>query len=94
MDTQVLIDKLTSAISYKFKDDQTAPGLTISKLKHGYYCSVVRYNGPIAQGKIVVCKARADNLTDALKAVAQDFLAQSNQPKNPVDELGDLVKGV
>jgi len=93
MNTETLIDKITNAISFKFKDDHTTPGLTISKLKNGYYCSVIRYTGPIAQGKVVVCKARASNLDDALKAVAQEFLSQNNQPKDPVQELGDLVKG-
>jgi hypothetical protein len=92
MDTQNLIDKLTNAISFQFKEDKTAPGLTISKLKTGYYCSVIRYNQPFGKGKIVFCKAKSATLPEALTAVSKEFLSKSDQPKNPVQELGDLVK--
>jgi len=57
-DVSQLIDKLTNAVSFKFKDDATSPNLTISKLRTGYYCSVVRYSKQgAAQKKVVVCKA-------------------------------------
>jgi hypothetical protein len=93
MSTEVLIDKLTKAISHKYKEDKTAPGLTVSALKKGYYCSVVRYDGAFGNGKVVVCKAKADTLDGALKDVANQFLSLAAQPKDPVQELGELVRG-
>lgn len=89
--TDQLMDKLTKAVSFKFREDKTAPGVTISALKKGYYCSVVRYSGAFAKGKQVVCHARGDDLPTALKSLANTFVAVSAQPKDPVQELGDLV---
>lgn len=89
MSTDQLMDKLTSAVSFKFKEDKTAPGVTVSKLKTGYYCSVVRYTDAFGKGKKVVCKAKGDSLPVALATLAQSFVALSAQPKNPVDELRD-----
>lgn len=91
MTTDQLMDKLTKAVSFRFRDDKTAPGVTVSALKKGYYCSVVRYGGAFAKGKEVVCKARANDLPSALKELATKFVAMSVQPKDPVQELGDLV---
>lgn len=92
--TQTLLETLTKAIVFKYSTDLTAPGVTVSSLKNGkYYASVVRYTGAIAAGKQVVCKATSDTLNGALKAVATQFLGTVKQaPKNPVDELSDLVK--
>lgn len=88
-----LIDKLTTAVSFKFKDDATSPGVTISKLRHGYYCSVVRYakNGATGQKKIVVCKANADNLEDAVKGVVGAFLKVAQPTPDPLQELDKLA---
>ena len=94
-DVQNVIDKLTNAISYKFKDDGTSPGLTISRLKQGnYYCSVVGYpTGGAAskKNKIVVCKAEAGTLDAAVKAVAQAFLVHADHKPNPIEELAELA---
>lgn len=89
--TDILMDKLTKAVSYKYQDDKTAPGVVVSALKKGYYCSVVRYSQAFAKGKQVVCNARADDLPSALKELATKFVAISAQPKDPVQELGALV---
>lgn len=90
--TEQLIDKLTNAVSYRFREDKTAPGIVTSRLKKGYYCSVVRYDGPFARDKKVVCNARGNDLPSALKELANKFLAMTVQPKDPVQELDDLVK--
>lgn len=90
--TEQLVSALTQAISYKFRDDKTAPGLTVSALKKGYYCSIVRYDGPFAREKKVICKAKADTLDAALRGVADQFLTNNKTPKDPVQELGDLLK--
>lgn len=87
-----LVDHLTKAISYKFRDDKTAPGLTVSALKKGYYCSIVRYDGPFARDKKVLCKAKADTLSQALRAVADQFLNSDAAPKDPVQELNSLLR--
>lgn len=91
MDTQVLLDKLTKAVSYQFKEDKTSPGITVSALKKGYYCSVVRYTGAIAKGKVVFCHARGDTLDLALEGVAKEFLSKFNEQPNPMQQLGSLV---
>ena len=89
--TDQLMDKLTKAVSFRFRDDKTAPGITVSALKKGYYCSVVRYAGAFAKDKQVVCKAQGSDLPSALKELANKFVAMTVQPKDPVQELGDLV---
>jgi hypothetical protein len=88
-----LIDKLTNAVSFKFKEDGTSPGVTISKLRSGYYCSVVRYakSGAVGQKKIVVCKAEASSLEEAVKNVASSFLKVAQPQPDPVQELDKLV---
>lgn len=93
-DVSQLIDKLTNAVSFKFKDDATSPNLTISKLRKGYYCSVVRYskNGAI-QKKVVVCKATAANLEDAVKSVVTEFLKVAQVQPDPLQELDKLANG-
>lgn len=91
---QEVIDKLTNAISYKFKDDGTSPGLTISRLKQGqYYCSVVRYPSGAAskKNKVVVCKAEASTLEDAVKGVAVAFLVHADYKPNPIEALAELA---
>lgn len=93
-----LIDKLTDAVSYKFKDDGTSPGLVISKLRQGYYCSVVRYpNGGASdkRNKVIVCKATASTLDLAVKEVAKRFVeVVKTQPTNPLEALGEAVRGI
>jgi len=94
VNVQEVIDKLTNAISYKFKDDGTSPGLTISRLKQGqYYCSVIRYpsGGSSLKHKVVVCKAEAGTLDAAVKAVAQAFLIHADHKPNPIEELAELT---
>ncbi len=94
-DVTQLIDKLTNAVSFKFKEDATSPNVTISKLRHGYYCSVVRYakSGGTGQKKIVVCKAEAPNLEDAVKGVVGAFLKVAAPQPDPVQELDKLANG-
>ena len=86
-----LIDKLTQAITYRFRDDKTSPGLVVSALKKGYYCSVVRYSEAFAKGKVVVCKAKADSLTTALTSLAGRFLDMTPVPMDPIQELRSAV---
>lgn len=89
MDTDQLLDKLTNAVTFKYKDDKTAPGVTVSKLKKGYYCSVVRYNQAFAKGKQVVCTSRGEKLSDTLLTLAQTFVSLNAAPKDPLQSLSD-----
>src|SRR5271166_2147544 len=91
--TQELIDKLTNAISFKFKEDGTSPNLTISRLRKGYYCSVVRYpkGAPTLKNKVVVCKAEASDLDAALKAIAVSFLVFADPQPDPLQELANFA---
>lgn len=92
--TQNLIDKLTNAISFKFKDDGTRPNLTISRLRNGYYCSVVRFpkGAPANKSKVVICKAEADSLDAALKGVTMAFLVFADPQPDPIQELVKLAE--
>lgn len=93
MNTDQLLDKLTEAVSFKYKDDSTAPSVLVSRLKKGYYCSVVRYSGPFAKGKQVVCSGRGDCMAQALENAAASFVALAPPPQDPIQELrGLLVK--
>lgn len=87
MNTEILLDKLTKAVSFRFKEDKTAPSVVISALKNGYYCSVVRYNGAFAKGKVVVCSAKDNTLDGALEELAKEFLTKITNALNPLQEL-------
>ena len=91
--TQQLIDKLTNAISFKFKEDAVSPGLTISRLRRGYYCSVVRYpkGAATTKNKVVVCKSEAADLDSAIKAVAVAFLVAADHRPDPIQELAEFA---
>lgn len=93
MTTEQLINKITKAITFQYKTDATAPGLTVSNLKTGeYYCSIVRWTGSGKSAKkTVVCKARSTSLDESLKELAKQFLSLNKVPRNPVQELGELV---
>ena len=91
MNTQILIEKLTEAISYKYREDKTSPGITISLLKSGYYCSIIRYGGTFGNSKEVVCKTTADTLSSALQNIANQFLRLPVSPPDPIQELRELV---
>jgi len=92
MNTLVLLDKLTQAVSYQYKTDKTSPGVTVSSLKKGYYASVVRYSDAFAKGKSVVCSARGDTLDQALEGVAKEFLVKANVQPDPLQQLDTLVR--
>jgi hypothetical protein len=91
MDTQLLINKLIIAISYKYFEDKTSPNLTISALKKGYYCSIVRYGGFYGTTKEVVCKATADTLEEAVQDVSNQFVNRFLYPKDPLQELAEFL---
>jgi hypothetical protein len=91
-DVSQLIDKLTNAVSFKYAEDATSPNVTISKLRKGYYCSVVRYaKSGAVQKKVVVCNAKADNLGDAVKSVVTAFLKIAQPQPDPLSELDKLA---
>lgn len=94
-DVMQLIDKLTSAVSFKFKEDGTSPNVTISKLRNGhYYCSVVRYaKSGGTQKKVVVCKAETPSLEDSVKNVVAAFLKVAQPQPDPLVELDKLANG-
>ena len=91
MNSNQLLNKLTDAVSFKFADDKTSPGITVSKLKNGYYCSIVRYNGAFAREKEVVCNATGSSLTETLKSLATNFVTTTSVPRDPFQELQSFV---
>ena len=85
-----VLDKLTNAVSFQFKQDGTKPNVTISKLKNSYYGSVVRYSG---KDKKVVCKAESPTLAELIPNLAKAFLIVAAQsPRDPLQELFASVK--
>lgn len=97
MNSEILLDRLTKAVCFKYSDDPTRPGVTISFLRDGqYYCSVVRYVKNATTKiftKKVVCNSTGPTLDVALKTTADKFLsAKTDGPKSPVDELSDLLR--
>lgn len=91
MKEQELIEKITKAVSFKYREDPTAPNVTISFLNNGYYCSIVRYTGAFSSGKKVLCKAQNASLEVALKDIANQFLLIAARSQNPLQELSELV---
>lgn len=91
MNSDQLMDKLIKAVSYRYVEDKTTPGVTISSLKKGYYCSIVRYDGAFAKGKVVLLAAKGDTLSLALTELASKFVALNKQSLNPIQELDELV---
>jgi hypothetical protein len=95
--TQELIDKLTNAISFKFKEDATSPGLTISRLKRNtYYCSVVRYpNGSKSVGsKVIVCKSEDTTLAGAVAKIAVLFVKTLDAQPDPLQTLAEATRTI
>ena len=90
-DLQLLLNKLTQAVSYKYKGG-CAPGVTISYLPNKqYYVSILKY-GRDHLDKRVMHSAKSESLADALDNVTNQFLRAQAVDKNPVDELRDLVE--
>jgi hypothetical protein len=92
MSEDALLARLAKAVSYVYRDDKTAPGVVVSELKKGYYCSVVRYSQAFAKGKQVVCNARGTDLPGTLKELANKFLVINPPQRDPVQELDAVAK--
>ena len=89
-----LIKKLTRAVSYRFKDDGSAAGVTLSFLPTGkFYGSIVRYKSPFGKNKEVAFKVTHADLSEVLKSLA-NFVVSTPKVKNPLDELNEVLKGV
>lgn len=89
MNTQVLIEKITKALAFKYPSDKMVPGITIAYLKDGqFYVSLVRH----CPNKKVIVKTRNAQLKDALKEVAAQLLGLEDAGvKSPVDELAETL---
>ena len=89
MNVELLMKKLTAAITYSFPTDGTAPGLVLSSLKDGRsYASIVRY---IGADKIVVKNAYGSCFKDCLLELAR-YVENLDKQKNPIDELRDFLQ--
>lgn len=93
METQELLEKLTKAVAFKFKEDGTVPGVTTAFLKDGrFYCSVVRYGSQYVYGKSVVCSSIAPTLNGAIQNTAKEFLRIAVVVLDPIQDLDSLVR--
>lgn len=87
MDTKVLIEKLTKALSFKYPNDRMMPGVTISYLRSGeFYVSLLRYTPE----KSVIYKNQSVDLSTALMNAAK-FLTREKAERNALDELNDAL---
>lgn len=91
MNTEQLLDKLVNAVTFHFRNDETAPGITVARLKSGYYCSIVRYDSAFAKDKRVVCNAKGETLFKTLSLLANTFVS-TVEIENPIQDLINLVK--
>ena len=92
MNVEDLMNKLTDAVAHQYRDDKTAAGVVISKIKSGYYCSVVRYSQSFAKGKEVICRAKASTMLEAVRQVSEEFVKKAHEV-NPVDHLRHYLQG-
>lgn len=90
MNVEGLIGKLTDAVAHQYRDDKTSAGIVISKLKNGYYCSVVRYSESF--GKEVICRSKAPTMFEAVQKVSEEFVKKAHEV-NPVDHLRHYLQG-
>jgi hypothetical protein len=86
MNTQELVDKISKAISFKYNEDGSSPGLQVSFLTKGpnkgkFYASIVRYGKAFGKDKAVLCASTSPVLDDALKDVAVKFLSIDPAPE-------------
>ncbi len=90
IDVASLMDKLTKAVSYKYKGG-CAPSIIVSWLPNKtFYVSIVKYNGS-HKDKQIMHHATALTLESALQSVTKNFLAAVKEQKNPVDELDEYL---
>ena len=87
---EVLLEKLTAAVSFVYRQDQTSPGVLVSKLNNDFYGSILRYEGPFGNSKKVVCSVRAQTLPSTVQELAKKFLTTINF--NPINELSNLME--
>lgn len=86
MDTKVLIEKLTKALSFKYPNDRSMPGVTIAFLRNGnFYASLVRYQ----PDKKVIHKGEDKDLNRLLTRLGKELVG--NKERNPMDELNDAL---
>jgi hypothetical protein len=86
--TSSLLESLAEAVSYTFKDDAVKPGIVSSKIKDGFYASIVRYGSLYPKGKLVVCKTVQSSLDAAYRELTHSFLKDhAKKTINPIDKL-------
>ena len=91
-DVSNLLTKLTSAVSFHYKNSHVAPGVTISYLPtKEFYVSIIQY-GASHRDKKVMHKVKDYSLERAIKAVTREFLNSISIERNPIDELKDIMK--
>lgn len=86
-----LMEKLTAAVSFKYKESHPAPSVLTSKLPNGkFYASVVKYSSHT--DKDVMHKSTRDTLRECVEDLAEQLLATTVVKRNPMDELSDFVR--
>ena len=87
MDTELLLDKLTKAVTHQYSNDSSCPSVIVSYIKGSYYCSIVRYTRPYGEGKQIVCHLTAGTIGEAIKRVSCRWLEQTGVNLNPIEDL-------
>ncbi len=90
-----MLNKLSAAVSFYFKDDAIRPGVVISTLRNNsVYASVVRYNNAWVKGKKVVCNVTAPSLDGAISLLSKrfvEYMAEEQATTNPVEILKKAI---
>lgn len=85
-EVEVLLDKLTKAVSFQYPG-KCAPSVLVSWLPNkSYYVSIVRYEDSF-EDKKVMHRVRNTSLLSALKDLADQFLKSVVKERDPLDEL-------
>ncbi len=90
LSTEQLLEQLSKAVSYAYREDGTCPSVLISSLRDKeFYVSIVRYGAQFANNKSVICNTQDVSLREALLKLTTLFLNKVVVKKNPIDSLRD-----
>lgn len=93
MNTEVLFEKLTKAVSFLYAEDPTSPGVLVSSLRNGeFYVSIQRFKKSGGKDKVIVFKTNNTSLRNALLGAASFLTSQKPDSVNPLDELKQLTR--
>lgn len=82
-DTTTLLALICKALTERYATDQCKPGIQVSHLadQGQWYVAVHRYSLPFGEGRIVVHKAKGDDLDKVLEQIASILVPRNDAQK-------------